>query len=389
MHVIGGLGARVRRVLGAGRRWRGGPRWGVVAQVREPLELLIPFVAHHLGAGASRVTLFMDDPDDPAIPVLEGIPGVDVVPCDAAHWSLIPGGRPARKLDRQVANFTFAHAESDLDWIAHIDADEYIVAPGGVRRLLRRLGARDGWINLPPLERVWTESDTRDTLFGGHLRSALPGGVREVREIFGTGMPQLEPSGLAGHHGGKVLAPVGADLTFRMHRAQGPDGEARIPPSEVGEIALVHFEALTQKHWTLKHLRQGLAILEGAQSFRPARRAVTLEIVHAPDPLAEAARQFERTYVLSDPVASRLRAGGHLRNMPIDPARAAARHLPSMPVDLSAAHLDREIDPILADTLEEVLARRDGTAPGTGGAGEGRPEPVCAGQIDSETGATG
>ena len=60
-----------------------------------------------------------------------------------------------------------------------------------------------------------------------------------------------------------------------------------------------------------------------------------------------------------------------------------------MPVDLSAAQLDREIDPILADTLEEVLARRDEAAPGPGGAGEGRPEPVWAGQIDSETGATG
>lgn len=102
-------------------------RWGLVSTVKAPVAAIERFVAWHLGQGAARVLLYLDDGDAALARHLTRIPGVQAIACDAAYWQA-RGRRPDKHQVRQTQNATHAHrhARRDLDWLAHIDVDEFI-----------------------------------------------------------------------------------------------------------------------------------------------------------------------------------------------------------------------------------------------------------------------
>ena len=62
------------------------PTWAVVATVAEPIELIAAFAAYHIEMGAAQVFLFLDAPRPGDADMLEKLPGVQVICCDAAYW---------------------------------------------------------------------------------------------------------------------------------------------------------------------------------------------------------------------------------------------------------------------------------------------------------------
>lgn len=340
------------------RRTGTGQRWGVVAQVREPVELLLAFAAFHLDAGAARVTLYFDDPDDPAFDVLAGVEGVEAIRCDRAHWRrAVPLiGRPKLKTYRQVANFRHAYRRSDLDWLAHLDADEFLHMPNGIGPSIAARAPDAAWIKLPVAERFWI-GEIGPELFGGHFRTKLPG-PKAVAKVYGPDETFLRPRGMAGHDLGKPLVPTNRRDFPVIHDVRHRIPFKILPSSEAVEAHVFHFEGLTAKHWALKQMRQSLLILAGAKPMRDTRRQVTLDILTADDPREAALDWFHRVYVLRSEIVAALEARNAVLSTDLDIARKARPLLERLGLTFTPAGLDARISDDLDATVEEVLRRR-------------------------------
>lgn len=337
----------LRRIAGAFHRpfsrsdgTQATPRWGTVCIVREPTDLLIAFAAYHLSVGAEQILLYFDTPDDPAADILEQIGGVFVTRCTDSFWKPL-GGPPLSLDDRQKVIVDHARKRAQVDWIAHIDADEFLHMPNGLHPSFAAMRERDhSWIKIPVAERVWLGTPDPGTLFGGAFRSPIEGSRKEVMEVYGTGLDFLFPMGTAGHPFGKPLGKVRApEQVFEVHRVVSLAGD-RLPACEARQVKLLHFEGLTPLHWGRKILRKALEHRQSPLTIRRARLAMIESIVQAPDPGATVLEWYDRVHVLQAGVAERLRAHNALSEITLDIRSAIETHAPGMTVDLTFAGID-------------------------------------------------
>ena len=113
------------------------PTWGLVATIKAPAEDILRFAAYHLEAGAHRLRLYLDAPFPEAQAVLAKHPKIQVTLCDADHWKRLNGGRPPMHQPRQTINATHAYsAETEVDWLIHMDVDEFLVSDAPVAQHL-------------------------------------------------------------------------------------------------------------------------------------------------------------------------------------------------------------------------------------------------------------
>ncbi|MFW2541768.1 glycosyltransferase family 2 protein [Primorskyibacter sp. 2E107] len=105
------------------------PTWGTVSTVKAPLTAILDFAAWHLELGAHRLYLYLDDPTPQTEAILSAHPKIRVWQTDAAWWEK-RGGRPDKHQVRQCRNARHANnRKPEVDWIAHIDVDEFLL-PG-------------------------------------------------------------------------------------------------------------------------------------------------------------------------------------------------------------------------------------------------------------------
>lgn len=333
-------------------------RWGVVAQVREPYALVAAFAAFHLDQGAERIILYFDDPEDPAADALAGQDGIDVIRCDEAHWRNTPrGSRPESSSRRQIVNFRQAYARSDLDWLAHLDADEFLDMPRGIGPSLKAFGPGAAWIRLPVAERFWAGSFDGEALFSRCFRQPLASSDA-VMQVYGEDETHLMPRGMAGHNLGKFLASPKRDGRPTIHSVKYRGSPEDLPSSEARKAVLFHFEGLTARHWALKHLRQALQILNGLKPMRASRRQVTFDILRAEDPLAAALGWVEHVYVLQPEVVTQLKKRKCILKRDLGILRKTETRFPGTAERLTPAAIDASIADTLEATVEDVLRRR-------------------------------
>ena len=327
------------------------PSWGVVATVCEPAALLVAFAAHHLNLGAARVHFYLDAPN----PELRGLvghdPRVHLVDCSETFYrETLNRRRPPGINRRQIVNAGHAETVTDVEWLFHLDADEYLMmasagqmgAYGGANPAaeLARLPVGAMAFQVPNGERVFTAGAPLRDVFGGNMALPIPdSGV--LARLRGPDMNRYSRHGLLGHTLGKSAIRVGYGQAAGIHAPKVP-GHQKVAARDV---ILCHFDALTRLHWAAKMMRHiDNNLLHDAGRGRSDYRTEQLRAVRdAGGDLAAVEALHDRMRVIPPRVARKMRARGWMMDTGVAPGEAIARQYPGMQVDLSIAGFDARL----------------------------------------------
>ena len=221
-------------------------KWGVVATVRAETDDILKFAAYHLEAGAHRVYLYLDDPDQPAIPELSAHPKIRLRICDRDYWTKSETGRPKKHQVRQTYNATHAYRRTDdVEWLAHIDVDEFLVPlERSLEQVLGDIPADAMTVRCRPMECLAGADRTAYKAFvPSHAdRTAI---TQSLYPEFGAFLK----AGFISHLAGKVFMRTGqTNVTFKIHRVF--QGGAALPDDHVSEdLSLAHIHAKDWADW--------------------------------------------------------------------------------------------------------------------------------------------
>ncbi len=244
--------AKARPVAKAGPKR---PTWATVTTLREPAERVRRFVAQHVYLGASEIWLYFDDPEDPAIALVEAVPQVRVVRCTEAHKALHSNAAGTHE-GRQKANANDAYGKTGADWIIHLDADEMVDASRPVAALLAE--AAGDVLRLAPFEAMHYDKAAVNGRPAHYFRGALPGtpqGQAAAERAYGRFAGTLA-GGLLSHTAGKFFVRTGLkDAQLSIH-APFVAGK-RAPGAEAQGARLLHFHGGDYDDWRA-HLERRL-----------------------------------------------------------------------------------------------------------------------------------
>jgi len=316
----------------------GEPTWGIVATVDEPPQLVVAFAAHHLALGASEIHLYLDRPDADAQRLLATLAGVRVTVCDDAYWAdNPPGRRPPLPMGRQRRNANHAYARTEVDWLLHCDADEFLREAGTIRHRMSAAADSTMFLQLKMLERVRHGEEPVRGIFDGLFRRPGHGFEDWGEEVYGRFARFLQ-HGLTGHSVGKGLVRTGCDdLRMDVHFPHRPGGEA-IHAFDSIDNQILHFDGLTPLHLMLKLARRldWPGFLEKAKfKGRGAQMRFTNNKRENARAMAE---MVAGTQTVSPVQIERLDARGVLDHTRFDPAPAIVAA--GLEVDLSVANFD-------------------------------------------------
>jgi Glycosyl transferase family 2 len=240
-------------------------RWGLVTTVKAPLDQILAFVAHHLSVGAEELWLFFDDPDDPAFDQIAALPRVTATRCTDAYWAT-KGGRHDRHQNRQSRNAREAQKLCALDWLGHIDVDEFLHAPRPIAAILGDQPASTFALRMEPFEAIHTPDLPDDIFTARHFRGPLSRKHEALRDPILGPYAVILPKGHLSHTAGKSFCrPKTRGLALRLHQVtlnkeplQGPFHT---------DLRLLHFHAQDRQAW-VKALPFRLE--RGAYQFHPA-----------------------------------------------------------------------------------------------------------------------
>lgn len=280
------------------------PAWGIVTTVKAPVDQVLAFVAHHLGFGPAQIWVHFDDPDSPGPAALAGIDRVTAVRCDAAYWKALRGNRPKSHQFRQSLNLRRIYAETTLDWLLHIDVDEFLVADRPLAPILVDLDRP--MIRVEPWDALHDPGAPDDIFSGRYFRRALRKGddAAGLAALHGPYAGLLQ-KGMLGHNAGKCFFRTGiAEFEPAIHSARFMGR-----PQHGGEfttgLALLHFHAEDPDRW---RDRLPYRIEHGAYRATPPLQTFLAEA--APEVLSDF---YLRTQVATPQALAGLRALGLLR----------------------------------------------------------------------------
>lgn len=247
------------------------PTWGIVATIKAPLDEIKAFAAHHLEAGAHRLYLYLDAPDEIDIAALKAHPKIRPTLCDAAYWAK-KGKRPAKHQPRQTLNAADAYTKRvEVDWLIHIDVDEYLVAQDGstVAAHLRALNAECLCARIRPIEALaWDGPAGQPRPFKSF---ALPQTERQriTRQLYPEFGAEVN-GGFLSHVAGKMAYRTGIEgFHVKLHNAFL--GENMNPGQvELSALNLCHFHGDVWEEWITQF------------AYRHAKGAYRAELTAAP-----------------------------------------------------------------------------------------------------------
>lgn len=318
---------------------KGGAKWGIVSTIKAPAEAILNFAAYHLEAGAHRLFLYLDAPCPEARPLLKAHPKIRVFECDDASWQRRrKGGKPEKHQVRQSLNATRAYRRqaNDLDWLAHIDVDEFLWSNSPIAEILSTLPQTSLCARSRPIEALAGDG----TAFKGYIPSGPERGaiVGRLYPCYGEHLN----GGFLSHVQGKLFVRTGLpDVTLRIHNlfqgsANASDGNIENPGlQELPQVDLCHFHAPDWQHW-LAHYRFRLERGSYRESLKPARPrdrgGITLnELMQAIENQdgTDGLRAFYEEICNDSPaLRDRLEKEGLLRIRTLEIAAARTKHFP-------------------------------------------------------------
>lgn len=217
--------------------------FGIVSTIKAPARDILRFAAWHLNAGAHRLFIYLDAPNPEAEAALSAHPKCRVTLCDAAHWKRVHGKRPPKHQSRQTVNATHAYGRADVDWLGHIDVDEFIVSGGALSDVLGGLPADVSTARIRPMEQL---SGGDGTAF----KDFMPPATRDqlCAQIYPTYGEYLK-GGFLSHVAGKIFVRTGLpDVKIRIHNAfRG--GVQIAETAELDAVRLAHCHAPSWEAW--------------------------------------------------------------------------------------------------------------------------------------------
>ena len=315
------------------------PTWGVVATVKAPASDILDFAAHHLDLGARRVHVYLDAPCPEAEAALRAHPKCRVILCDDAYWRRRRkrAGRPAAHQPRQSLNATHCLTRRPgVDWLAHIDVDEFLWPATPLPAQLAALPADCLTARVRPVEALAPDPDDPPAGGARWFKSCarLPGRRREETAAIYPGAGAHLDGGFLSHVAGKVFVRTGVPGTsLRIHNALR-HGERDAHPSELPGTRLCHLHATGWEQWRARYAyrlahgayRAGLG--PAAPGGDGPNRHALLRGIEAEGGEAALRRFWREVCVATPELRARLGAHGHLHAIPLDPAAARARHFP-------------------------------------------------------------
>ena len=299
----------------------------MVATILAPEDEILRFAAHHLDLGAHRLYLYLDDPNPDAFDRLKAHPKIRVTTCDDIYWRRSGRDRPQKHQERQSVNATRAYRKAgDVDWLAHIDVDEYLVPKRAMDQILGDQPDDVTALRMHPVE-LLADGDS------SAYKAALPAGsdMSLQHAIYGQHGPALR-RGLLSHTAGKVMVRTGQkDVSVRIHRAfeSGQEIAAATAPDQ---IELAHHHAPTWDGWIAK---APMRLDRGAYRAALKRSADVISQHEALSAILEADGEaglkafFQAVAKDTDQLRSHLTDAGLLRIFDLDLDNKVARHFPT------------------------------------------------------------
>lgn len=271
--------------------------WSLVATVKAPKAKVLAFVAHHLALGAHHISLYFDDPDDPAHAAVAGLPRVTATLCTDAHWAAM-GNRHDRHQNRQSRNARDAYQTCTTDWLGHIDVDEFILPDRPVAGILDMAAPADLLLRMEPFEAMHDPGLPDDIYTARLFRGAIQHDYWQLRHPCLGRYRTLIRDGMLSHSVGKVFFRVGIrGLAPRLH--SGMLGKTRIAvPDFHPAMRLLHFHAQDRQAWLDA---VPFRVTRGAYQYKPPLQAYLATAT--PD---EIAAFYQRTQTVAPAVAATL-----------------------------------------------------------------------------------
>lgn len=332
-------------------------RWGIVLTANEPSALIECNARWHLATGARAVFIFLDDPEDMGEARLSAIQGCTVQRCDDSYWrARRPNqGRPTSQMRRQTINANRAQNQCDLDWLFHIDADEFIWQDGNLSAELAAQDDPQTELNLPVLERLFPEGE-QQSLFAGPFRGSSDLEADTAEAAFGP-FAHFMKRGQYSHGAGKSGVQVRAGLRLGVHNATQPrpDGRPTRAAKRVSTTArLLHFDGLTPLHWVMKFLRYCQTPQDVQSAILQQHRAAQITWMTEQCTDFESARAAHRTlFAATDRRRAQLDQFGLLDKIAFDPASVLGEDCPDLSVDAFDADLIRR-NPWIKEILPDL-----------------------------------
>ncbi|MDF3383749.1 MULTISPECIES: glycosyltransferase family 2 protein [Sulfitobacter] len=219
-------------------------KWGLVATILAPAEEIRRFAAYHLEAGAHRLYLYLDAENPEAFESLKAHPKIRVTTCDEAYWQRLCGKRPQKHQVRQSQNATRAYNRADdVDWLIHMDVDEFIVSDRPVDEVLATLPPAQTITRIRPMEALAGD--------GTAFKAFIPNGPERaqiVSALYPTYGDYVK-GGFLSHLAGKVFVRTGmAEVRLQIHNAFQNDTMIDGPEQQPG-IDLAHLHAKSWPEW--------------------------------------------------------------------------------------------------------------------------------------------
>ncbi|SFD82313.1 glycosyltransferase family 2 protein [Roseivivax sediminis] len=311
-------------------------RWGAVCTTNAALEAVLDFAAWHLELGAQRIYLYLDEPDPETEATLSAHPRLRVVRTDDAYWKK-RGGRPEAHQARQSRNARHAYSRrTEVDWLTHIDVDEFLVPERPVEEVLSALPGDVFCTRVRPMEALAPGAgDMPGTRSFKALHLDQTRRAAAARACFPDWADHLS-GGFLSHVAGKLFFRTGAEgVQIRIHNVFRA-GEQNPGMVELPQIALAHLHAESWDHFL------------AAYRFRLARGSYRAELkpqVRGPDALSlhdlfrrieaeggEAAlrRFFEDVATATPTLCAALEREGLLRRLPFAPTALRRTHFPGI-----------------------------------------------------------
>lgn len=227
-------------------------RWGVVATIKAPASDVLNFVAHHIELGADHLWIYLDARNHRAQAELQAHPQVTVTRTDDAYWQASGKNRPKKHQLRQVRNASHAYAQANaLDWLLHIDVDEFLWPQHSVSDMLAALPDSCLSARVRPSEAMSSDGvlDAEPGLIWFKRWISGKHGRREVSRVLYPTYGDYVKGGFVSHVAGKVFARTGyPDMSLRIHKAVlGKDEN----PTQIAleQAELLHLHITDWAHW--------------------------------------------------------------------------------------------------------------------------------------------